>query len=55
MCSEVPEGQDKPIELVRGLETSRKFFTLARPCIQRMHGLAGPEISPGGFKTSDQF
>ena len=54
-CSEVPRGQDKPIELVRGLETSRKFFGLAKPCMQCMHGLASPEISPGGLKTSNQF
>ena len=54
-CSEVPRGQDKPIELVRGLETSRKFFGLARPCIQCMHGLVSPEIRPGGLKTSNQF
>ena len=25
-CSEVPGGQDSPIELVRGLEDSRKFL-----------------------------
>lgn len=25
-CSEVPGGQDNPIELVRGLEDSRKFL-----------------------------
>ena len=54
-CSEVPRGQDKPIELVRGLETSRKFFGLAKPCMHCMHGLASPEISPGGLKTSNQF
>ena len=54
-CSEVPRGQDKPIELVRGLETSRNFFGLARPCMQSMHRLARPEISPGGLKTSNQF
>ena len=53
-CSEVPRGQDKPIELVRGLETSRKFFGLAKP-MQCMHGLDSPEISPGGLKTSNQL
>ena len=54
-CSEVARGQEKPIELVRGLETSRTISGLARPCMQYMHGLAGPEISPGGLKTSNQF
>ena len=54
-CSEVPRGQEKPIELVRGLETSRTISGLARPCMQYMHGLASPEISPGGLKNSNQF
>ena len=54
-CSEVPRGQEKPIELVRGLENSRTISGLARPCMQYMHGLASPEISPGVLKTSNQF
>ena len=54
-CSEVAGGQEKLPEVVRGLETSRTISGLARPCMQYMHGLAGPEIRPGGLKTSDHF
>ena len=54
-CSEVSRGQEKPIKLVRGLENSRTISGLARPCMQYMHGLASPEISPGVLKTSNQF
>ena len=49
------KGQEKPIELVRGLENSRTISGLARPCMQYMHGLASPEISPGVLKTSNQL
>ena len=54
-CSEIPRGQEKPTELVRGLENSRTISGLARPCMQYMHGLVSPEISPGVLKTSNQF
>ena len=41
-CSEVPRGQDKSMELVRGLETSSPEPWLARPCMHPdfLHALA---------------